>query len=120
MTSLAPTAEEVAEQNKLKKLSLEIPTGVEDGMAFHGEGEMSEAGISGDLIVRLHVNHIPSLKGLQTGICFTTLMSSLQTLHLAQNCVPTLEGSEKTKDSKQGTPASAILQIKGKGTSSHW
>ena len=51
---------------QVKKIKLEIPPGVEDGMAFQlrGEGEMSEAGISGDLIVRLHIKPHPQFERL--------------------------------------------------------
>ena len=102
---------------QVKKIKLEIPPGVEDGMAFQlrGEGEMSEAGISGDLIVRLHVNPHPKFERLADGHLLYNLDVKFTDLTLGTELrVPTLEGSEKLKI-PQGTPASAILQIKGKG-----
>jgi molecular chaperone DnaJ len=86
---------------QVKKIKLEIPPGVEDGMAFQlrGEGEMSEAGISGDLVVRLHIKPHPQFERLADG-------------HLLYNL--DVKFTEKLKIS-QGTPANTILQIKGKG-----
>ncbi|MFL6502485.1 MAG: molecular chaperone DnaJ [Nitrososphaera sp.] len=102
---------------QVKKIKLEIPPGVEDGMAFQlrGEGETSEAGISGDLIVRLHVQPHPKYERLEDGHLLYNLDVKFTDLALGTDVrVPTLEGSEKLKI-HQGTPANAILQIRGKG-----
>jgi molecular chaperone DnaJ len=102
---------------QVKKIKLEIPPGVEEGMAFQlrGEGEMSEAGISGDLIVRLHIKPHPKFERLEDGHLLYNLDVKFTDLALGTDLrVPTLEGSEKLKIS-QGTPSNAILQIKGKG-----
>ncbi|MDQ5843465.1 MAG: DnaJ domain-containing protein, partial [Thermoproteota archaeon] len=102
---------------QVKKIKLEIPPGVEDGMAFQlrGEGEMSEAGIPGDLIVRLHVKPHPRFERLEDGHLLYNLDAKFTDLALGTDLrVPTLEGSEKLKI-PQGTPSNAILQIKGKG-----
>jgi molecular chaperone DnaJ len=102
---------------QVKKIKLEIPPGVEDDMAFQlrGEGEMSEAGISGDLIVRLHVKPHPKFERLEDGHLLYNLDVKFTDLALGTDLrVPTLEGSEKVKI-PQGTSSKAILQIKGKG-----
>jgi molecular chaperone DnaJ len=100
-----------------KKIKLEIPPGIEDGMAFQlrGEGDMSEAGISGDLVVRLHVKPHPNFERLEHGHLLYNLDVKFTDLALGTDLrVPTLEGTEKLKI-PQGTPSNAILQIKGKG-----
>jgi molecular chaperone DnaJ len=102
---------------QVKKIKLEIPPGVEDGMAFQlrGEGEVSEAGIAGDLIVRLHIKPHPTFERLEDGHLLYNLDVKFTDLALGTDLrVPTLEGSEKLKI-PDGTPANAILQIKGKG-----
>jgi molecular chaperone DnaJ len=102
---------------QVKKIKLEIPPGVEEGMAFqlHGEGEMSEAGIAGDLIVRLHIKPHPQFERLEGGHLLYNLDVKFTDLALGTDLrVPTLEGSEKLKI-PEGTPANAVLQLKGKG-----
>jgi molecular chaperone DnaJ len=102
---------------QVKKIKLEIPPGVEDGMAFQlrGEGEVSEAGIAGDLIVRLHIKPHPTFERLEDGHLLYNIDVKFTDLALGTDLrVPTLEGSEKLKI-QEGTPANAILQIKGKG-----
>jgi molecular chaperone DnaJ len=102
---------------QVKKIKLEIPPGVEDGMAFQlrGEGETSEAGIAGDLIVRLHIKPHPKFERLEGGHLLYNLDVQFTSLALGTDLrVPTLEGSEKLKI-PEGTPANAILQIRGKG-----
>ena len=82
---------------------------------LRGEGETSEAGISGDLIVRLHVQPHPKYERLEDGHLLYNLDVKFTDLALGTDVrVPTLEGSEKLKI-HQGTPANAILQIRGKG-----
>ncbi len=102
---------------KVKKIKIEVPPGVEDGMAFqlHGEGEVSEAGIPGDLIVRLHVKPHPTFERLADGHLLYNLDAKFTDLALGTDLrVPTLEGSEKLKI-PQGTPSNAILKVKGEG-----
>ena len=101
-----------------KKIKLEIPPGVEEGMAFQlrGEGEMPERGGSpGDLVVRLHVKEHPQFERIEeghllynAGVMFTDLALGTELK------VPTLEGSEKLKI-QAGTQPNSILRIKGKG-----
>jgi molecular chaperone DnaJ len=102
---------------QVKRIKLEIPPGVEDGMAYQmrGEGEMSESGIPGDLVVRLQVKTDPKFERLENGDLLYNLDVKFTDLALgAELRVPTLEGMEKIKI-QQGTGANAILKIKGKG-----
>jgi molecular chaperone DnaJ len=100
-----------------KKIKLEVPPGIEDGMAFQlrGEGEVSEDGIPGDLVVRLHVTPDPRFERLEEGNLLYNLDAKFTDLALGTELrVPTLEGSEKLRI-PAGTQTNAILKIKGKG-----
>ncbi len=101
-----------------KKIRLEIPPGVEEGMAFQlrGEGEMAEqGGASGDLVVRLHVKPHPQFERIEDGHLLYNLGVKFTDLALGVELkIPTLEGSEKLKI-QPGTQANSILRLKGKG-----
>ena len=100
-----------------KKIKLEIPPGVEDDMAFQlrGEGELSDSGIPGDLIVRIHIQPNPKFERLEDGHLLYNLDVKFTALTLGSEVrVPTLEGMEKLKI-PQGTSANSILKLKGKG-----
>ena len=102
---------------QVKKIKLEIPPGVEEGMAFQmrGEGEVSDSGIPGDLVVRLHVRPDPKFERLEDGHLLYNLDVKFTDLALGTELrVPTLEGAEKLKI-PQGTAANAILRVKGRG-----
>lgn len=102
---------------QVKKIKLEIPPGIEDGTAFQlrGEGEVSDSGIPGDLVVRLRVTPDQRFERLEDGHLLHNLDVKFTDVALGTELrVPTLEGSEKLKI-PQGTAANAILKIKGKG-----
>jgi molecular chaperone DnaJ len=102
---------------QVKKIKLEIPPGVEDGMAYQlrGEGEMSDSGVPGDLVVRLQVKPDPKFERLEDGNLLYNLDVKFTDLALGTELqVPTLEGTEKLKI-QQGTASNSILKIKGKG-----
>jgi molecular chaperone DnaJ len=102
---------------KSKKIELAIPAGVEDGMTLQlrGEGEPSENGSSGDLLIRVHVRQHPLFERLEEGHLLYNLDLKFTDLALGTDVrVPTLEGQEKLKIS-QGTQPNTILKIKGKG-----
>jgi len=54
---------------KSKKIDLQIPAGVEDGMTLQlrGEGEPSENGFPGDLLIRVHIRQHPLFERLEDG-----------------------------------------------------
>jgi molecular chaperone DnaJ len=100
-----------------KKLRLEIPRGVEDGMTLqmHGEGEPTENGMPGDLLIRTHVRPDPDFQRLEDGHLLTNQNLNFTDLALGTEIrVPTLEGQEKVKISP-GTQANSIIKLKGKG-----
>lgn len=102
---------------QVKKIKLEIPPGVEEGMAFQlrGEGELSDSGIPGDLVVRLRVKPDPKFERLEDGHLLYNLEVKFTDLALgAEIKVPTIEGQEKIRI-PQGTAADALLKVKGKG-----
>jgi molecular chaperone DnaJ len=103
---------------QVKKIKLEIPPGVEDGMAFQlrGEGEAAEqAGAPGDLVVRLHVKPHSQFERIEDGHLLYNLGVNFTDLALGTELrIPTLEGTEKLKI-QPGTQPNAILRIKGKG-----
>ena len=100
-----------------KKLRLEIPRGVEDGMTLqlHGEGEPTENGVPGDLLIRTHVRPHQEFQRLEDGHLLTNQNLSFTDLALGTEIrVPTLEGQEKVKISP-GTQPNSIVKLKGKG-----
>jgi molecular chaperone DnaJ len=102
---------------KNKKIKLEIPAGVEDGMTLQlrGEGEPSEIGNPGDLLLRIHVKPHPQFERLEDGHLLHNLDLHYTDLALGTEIrVPTLDGREKVKI-PQGTQPNTILRIKGKG-----
>jgi molecular chaperone DnaJ len=101
----------------VKNIKLEIPPGVEDGMALQlrGEGEMSDSGVPGDLVVRIRVKPDSKFERLEDGHLLYNLDVKFTDLALGGELrVPTLEGTEKLKI-PQGTAANAVLKIKGRG-----
>ena len=102
---------------KMKKLRIEIPPGVEDGMAMQlrGEGEMSELGVPGDFIVRIHVTPSQQFERLEDGHLLYNQDIRFTELALGTELrIPTVEGSEKLKI-PQGTQPDALMRLKGKG-----
>jgi molecular chaperone DnaJ len=100
-----------------KKLRLEIPRGVEDGMTLQmqGEGEPTENGVPGDLLIRTHVRQHSEFQRLEDGHVLTNQNLSFTDLALGTEIkVPTLEGLEKVKISP-GTQPNSIIKLKGKG-----
>ena len=100
-----------------KKLKINIPAGVEDGMTLQltGEGEYSEEGPPGDLLIRLHVLPHNLFERLEDGHVLYNLNLDYPSLVLGTEIkVPTLHGYEKLKIAP-GTQANAILKLKGKG-----
>ena len=102
---------------KMKKIKIEIPPGVEDGMAMQlrGEGEISEIGVPGDFIVRIHVRPSQQFERLEDGHLLYNQDVRFTDLALGTELrIPTIESSEKLKI-PQGTQPDALLRLKGKG-----
>jgi molecular chaperone DnaJ len=100
-----------------KKLQLEIPRGVEDGMTLQlqGEGEPTENGSPGDLLIRTHVKPHPDFERLEDGHLLNNQTLRFTDLALGTEIkVPTLEGLEKVKI-PSGTQPNTVLKLRGKG-----
>ena len=103
---------------KSRKLKIDIPAGVEDGMALQmrGEGEVSEFGIAGDLVVRLHVAQHPAFERIEDGhLLYNTDVKFTDLALGAELRVPTLEGGNEKLKIPAGTQPNSILKLKGKG-----
>ena len=100
-----------------KKLKISIPSGVEDGMTLQlsGEGEYSDSGFPGDLLIRVHVVPHKLFERLDEGHILYDLTLNYTSLVLGTEIkVPTLHGNEKLKI-PSGTPVDTVLRLKGKG-----
>lgn len=100
-----------------KRLKLEIPAGVEDGVTLQlrGEGEPSESGPPGDLLIQVRVKTHPLFERLENGHLLYNLNVNFTELALGTEIrTPTLEGYEKLKI-PAGTQPNTIMKIKGKG-----
>lgn len=100
-----------------KRLKLEIPAGVEDGVTLQlrGEGEPSESGPPGDLLIQVHVKTHPLFERLENGHLLYNLNVNFTELALGTEVrTPTLEGYEKLKI-PAGTQPNTIMKIRGKG-----
>lgn len=104
-------------ERKMKKLRLEVPPGVEDEMVMQmrGEGEESESGIPGDLIVNIRVKPDERFERLENGNLLYRQGVRFTELALGSEFrIPTIDGSEKLKI-QQGTQPDSLIRLKGKG-----
>ncbi|MGC1932077.1 MAG: molecular chaperone DnaJ [Candidatus Nitrosopolaris sp.] len=102
---------------KNKKIKLEIPAGVEDGVTLQmrGEGEPAETGSPGDLLIRIHVKPHQLFERLENGHLLYNLNLNFTDLALGTEVrAPTLDGAEKLKI-PPGTQPNTIMKLKGKG-----
>lgn len=98
-----------------KKLSFDIPPGIDNGdYVISGEGESIPYGSSGDLIVRIRVKPHPLFKRDGADIFYDAKISIADAALGATIEVPTLEKTEKIKV-EEGTQPNAIVKLKGKG-----
>ncbi|MEM3169617.1 MAG: DnaJ C-terminal domain-containing protein, partial [Candidatus Nitrosotenuis sp.] len=98
-----------------KKLSFDIPPGIDSGdYVISGEGESIPHGSSGDLIVRIRIKPHPLFKRDGADIFYDAKISIADAALGATIEVPTLEKTEKIKV-EEGTQPNAIVKLKGKG-----
>ncbi|MEM2785469.1 MAG: molecular chaperone DnaJ [Candidatus Nitrosotenuis sp.] len=98
-----------------KKLSFDIPPGIDSGdYVINGEGESIPHGSSGDLIVRIRIKPHPLFKRDGADIFYDAKISIADAALGATIEVPTLEKTEKIKV-EEGTQPNAIVKLKGKG-----
>jgi molecular chaperone DnaJ len=101
-----------------KKVSVNIPGGVESGsrLRLRGEGEEGiKGGISGDLYVVLHVEDHPFFEREGNDIICQIPISFTQAALGAEIDIPTLNGTKKINTPK-GTQSGHIFRLKGEGT----
>jgi molecular chaperone DnaJ len=102
---------------KNKKMKLEIPPGVEDGVTLQmrGEGEPAETGSPGDLLIRIHIKPHQLFERLENGNLLYNLNLNFTDFALGTEVrAPTLDGTEKLKI-PPGTQPNTIMKLKGKG-----
>jgi molecular chaperone DnaJ len=102
-------------QKGTRHFSFEIPPGVESGeYRIKGEGESSQNGTSGDLIVRIKIKPHDKFKRDGPDIFYDENISMIDAALGKKLVVPTLDGSEKI-DVEPGTQPNTIITLKGKG-----
>ncbi len=98
-----------------KHLSFDIPSGVDNGeYTIRGEGESTDDGPSGDLIVRIHVKSHDKFKRDGPDLFYDANISIIDAVLGKTIVIPTLEGTEKITV-EQGTQPNSIIKFKGKG-----
>jgi len=103
-------------EHKRKTLSINIPAGVDDGMMVRvrGEGEAIKGGVSGDLILRIHVEPDERFDREGDTIFSTARIGFTQAALGATIEHDTVDGPVELKI-PAGTQSGATLRLKGKG-----
>ncbi len=104
-----------------KKIQIEIPPGIEDGMTLQlqGRGISYENESPGDLFIRIHIKPHQIFERLENGDILYSLKLKFTELVLGTEIViPTLYGGEKLKI-PVGTQIDSILRLRGKGIPVH-
>ena len=102
---------------KTNNLKIDIPSGVEDEVTLRisGKGESVPGGVSGDLLVRIHVLPHQLFKVLEDGdVMYNYDVSFVDLILGTETKVPTIDGTEKLKI-PSCTQANAVFKLKGKG-----
>lgn len=100
-----------------RKLSIDIPAGVDEGMRIRlsGEGEAGlDGGPAGNLYVVLHIKPHKFFQRRDQDILLTLNVNIAQATLGDEIMVPTLEGKEKMT-LPAGTQPGAVFHLKGKG-----
>jgi len=104
-------------ERKQRKIQVDIPAGVEDGITLQlrGEGDVGELGAPpGDLYILLRVDPHAFFKRSQYDILLDMDITYPQAALGADITVPTLQG-EETLHISPGTQPSAVFRLKGQG-----
>jgi len=104
-----------------KKIQIEIPPGIEDGMTLQlqGRGISYENESPGDLFIRIHIKPHQIFERLENGDILYSLKLKFTELVLGTEIViPTLYGGEKLKI-PVGTQIDSIFRLRGKGIPVH-
>lgn len=98
-----------------KKISFDIPSGVDNGdYTVPEEGNEMPGGINGDLIVRIRVQAHQKFKRDDMDIFYDQDVSMVDAALGREIIVPTLDGTEKIKV-ESGSQPNTIIKLKGKG-----
>jgi molecular chaperone DnaJ len=102
---------------KIRRISIVIPAGVDDGhtLRLRGEGEAGEYGSPpGDLYVVINIPPHPTFKRKDGDVYIDAKINAIETMLGTEIQVPTLYGDVKL-NIPQGTQPGSIFKIKGKG-----
>ncbi len=100
-----------------RKISVNIPAGVDDGMtvSVHGQGNQGvNGGPNGDLLVTITVLNHSQFQRDGTSVLYRLPISITQAALGAELQVPTLDGSVMLKI-PEGTQSEAVFRLRGKG-----
>ena len=98
-----------------KHLSFKIPAGTQTGdYTIPDQGEYMPDGLSGDLIVRVHVLPHSKFKQDQVDLFYDQDITIVDAALGTETLIPTLDGNEKIKID-EGTQPNDIKKLKGKG-----
>jgi molecular chaperone DnaJ len=112
-----PACKASGKVQETKKLVIDIPPGVDEGMTLQmrGAGMQGESGSSGDLLVRIHVKPHEFYQRLEGGHLLYILSARYTDVIFGTEVkVPTLYGEEKVKI-PAGSKVDSMFRLKGKG-----
>ncbi|WP_333787024.1 molecular chaperone DnaJ [Methanomethylovorans sp.] len=112
-----PACKGTGKIKKVKKLSVKLPKGADNGLRLkiRGEGEAGSSGApSGDLYVMVHVQPHKTFERMGDDILYELPISFVQAALGDEVPVPTLYGNVKMTI-KPGTQTHSVLRLKGKG-----
>lgn len=112
-----PACKGTGKIKKVKKLSVKLPKGADNGLRLkiRGEGEAGSPGApAGDLYVMVHVQPHKTFERVGDDILYELPISFVQATLGDEVLVPTLYGNVKM-NIKPGTQTHSVLRLKGKG-----
>jgi molecular chaperone DnaJ len=116
-----PNCKAAGKVSARKKIQIEIPPGIEDGMTLQlqGRGISYENEIPGDLFIRIHIKPHQKFERIENGNILYSMKLKYPELVLGiEIIIPTLYGSEKLKI-PAGTQIDSIFRLRGKGIPIH-
>ncbi len=102
---------------KSEEISIDIPTGIEDGqmLSLSGKGEAGERGsIPGDLLIAIHIHSHPDFDRRGNDILSTISLSCAQVALGDTVSVKTIDGAVSMKI-PPGTQSGEVFRVRGKG-----
>ncbi len=101
---------------KQKEVSITVPPGIDDGQMIRlsGMGETLEAGLPGDLYVKVHVRKHPYLRKEGYNLAMDLFAKLSEALLGGERTIGTLDG-EITLRVPSGTKHGTVLRVKGRG-----